>query len=67
MYVRQRRLYAPLSTGIGKSVYYEVLPFVRDFRGMTANAMFGGYCKEFSHRNIVSHFFGDQSGLEPRC
>ena len=36
-YVRQRRSYGRLSTGIGKSVCYDALRFVHDFRGMTAS------------------------------
>ena len=65
--VRQRRSYGRLSTGIRKSVCYEALPFVRDFRSITASDFYPGYCKEFSHRNIASHFFDDQSDFEPRC
>ena len=37
MYVRQRRSYGRLCTGIGKSVCYVALPFIGDFRAMNAS------------------------------
>ena len=49
--VRHRRSYGRLSTGIRKSVCYEALPFVRDFRGVTASDFYP--CLEATVRSLA--------------
>ena len=49
--VRQRHSYGRLSTGIGKSVCYKALPFVRDFRSMTASDFYP--CLEATVRSLA--------------